>query len=182
MRSDLRSLRERIRQVEAGGHRDTPLRRAYNRKLRAQRILRGGGKPNLPADSQHVWKGSLTYKQDSYNPITGRKQKVRYFELYDCCLLNRYDENGSTFKESMVVLHAPDPVAVRGDNSTITFIDGNGKRHDLVNPNNDFMEKLWENSVNGRIDDRCQTLRDDIGSTIQEFKNRLTEKYGISIN
>ena len=39
MRSDLRSLRERIRQVEAGGHRDTPLRRAYNRKLRA---LKGG--------------------------------------------------------------------------------------------------------------------------------------------
>ena len=31
MRSDLRSLRERIRQVEAGGHRDTSLRRAYNR-------------------------------------------------------------------------------------------------------------------------------------------------------
>ena len=30
MRSDLRALRERIRQVEAGGHRDTPLRRAYN--------------------------------------------------------------------------------------------------------------------------------------------------------
>ena len=43
MRSDLRSLRERIRQVEAGGHRDTPLRRAYNRKLRALKIL-GGGK------------------------------------------------------------------------------------------------------------------------------------------
>ena len=34
----------------------------------------------------------------------------------------------------MVVLHAPDPVAVRGDNSTITFIDGNGKRHDFTNP------------------------------------------------
>ena len=43
MRSELRSLRERIRQVEAGGHRDTPLRRAYNRKLRAYRVLRGGG-------------------------------------------------------------------------------------------------------------------------------------------
>ena len=43
MRSDLRSLRERIRQVEAGGHRDTPLRRAYNSKIRAHRSLRGGG-------------------------------------------------------------------------------------------------------------------------------------------
>ena len=43
MRSDLRSLRERIRQVEAGGHRDTPLRRVYNHKLRAHRTLRGGG-------------------------------------------------------------------------------------------------------------------------------------------
>ena len=43
MRSDLRSLRERIRQVEAGGHRDTPLRRAYNRKLRAHKGLKGGG-------------------------------------------------------------------------------------------------------------------------------------------
>ena len=42
MRSELRSLRERIRQVEAGGHRDTPLRRAYNRKLRALKILGGG--------------------------------------------------------------------------------------------------------------------------------------------
>ena len=43
MRSNLRALRERIRQVEAGGHRDTPLRRAYNHKLRAYRVLRGGG-------------------------------------------------------------------------------------------------------------------------------------------
>jgi len=42
MLSDLRSLRERIRQVEAGGHRDTPLRRAYNRKLRALKISGGG--------------------------------------------------------------------------------------------------------------------------------------------
>ena len=41
MRSDLRALRERIRQVEAGGRRDTPLRRAYNRKLREHRTLRG---------------------------------------------------------------------------------------------------------------------------------------------
>ena len=43
MRSALRALRERIRQVEAGGHRDTPLRREYNHKLRAYRVLRGGG-------------------------------------------------------------------------------------------------------------------------------------------
>ena len=43
MRSDLRSLRERIRQLEAGGHRDTPLRRAYNHKLRAHKGLKGGG-------------------------------------------------------------------------------------------------------------------------------------------
>ena len=43
MRSNLRALRERIRQVEAGGHRDTPLRRAYNRKLRALKGLKGGG-------------------------------------------------------------------------------------------------------------------------------------------
>ena len=49
MRSELRALRERIRQVEAGGHRDTPLRRAYNRKLRAYRVLRGGGgSPHAP--------------------------------------------------------------------------------------------------------------------------------------
>ena len=46
MRSDLRALRERIRQVEAGGHRDTPLRRAYNRKLRAHKGLKGGGGDN----------------------------------------------------------------------------------------------------------------------------------------
>ena len=50
MRSDLRSLRERIRQVEAGGHRDTPLRRAYNHKLRAHRTLRGGG--GLPNEDE----------------------------------------------------------------------------------------------------------------------------------
>ena len=43
MRSELRALRERIRQVEAGGHRDTPLRRAYNHKLRAHKGLKGGG-------------------------------------------------------------------------------------------------------------------------------------------
>ena len=47
MRTDLRALRERTRQVEAGGHRDTPLRRAYNRKLQAHRDraahLSGGG-------------------------------------------------------------------------------------------------------------------------------------------
>ena len=46
MRSELRALRERIRQVEAGGHRDTPLRRAYNRKLRAHKGLKGGGGDN----------------------------------------------------------------------------------------------------------------------------------------
>ena len=46
MRSDLRALRERIRQVEAGGRRDTPLRRAYNRKLRAHKGLKGGGGDN----------------------------------------------------------------------------------------------------------------------------------------
>ncbi len=43
MRSDLRALRERIRQVEAGGHRNTPLRREYNHTLRAHRSLAGGG-------------------------------------------------------------------------------------------------------------------------------------------
>ena len=34
MRLDLRALRERIREAEAGGDSDTPLRRAYNHKLR----------------------------------------------------------------------------------------------------------------------------------------------------
>ena len=42
MRSDLRALRERIRHAEAGCHRDTPLRREYNRKLRALKISGGG--------------------------------------------------------------------------------------------------------------------------------------------
>ena len=42
--SELRALRERIRQIETGGHRVTPLRRAYNRKLRAYRgCKRDGG-------------------------------------------------------------------------------------------------------------------------------------------
>ena len=50
MRSDLRALRERIRQVEAG---DTPLRRAYNHKLRAHRTLRGGGLEGLSIEVRH---------------------------------------------------------------------------------------------------------------------------------
>ena len=60
MRSDLRSLRERIRQVEAGGHRDTPLRRAYNRKLRALKGKCGaaaqisGGGPSVAQTESNV--------------------------------------------------------------------------------------------------------------------------------
>ena len=53
MRSELRALRERIRQVEDGGHRDTLLRRAYNHKLRAHRTLQGGGGDKINIIHQH---------------------------------------------------------------------------------------------------------------------------------
>ena len=75
MRSDLRSLRERIRQVEAGGHRDTPLRRAYNRKLRAHRGLRGGG--GLPNEDEFNKVRKLEKEVES---LKNTKVSVRYIE------------------------------------------------------------------------------------------------------
>ena len=52
MRSNLRALHERIRQVEAGCHRDTPLRRAYNHKLGALISVRWAQNPS-PALKYH---------------------------------------------------------------------------------------------------------------------------------
>ena len=46
MRSDLRSLRERIRRVEAGGHRDTPPQGVQPQAPRTPDPTRGGGLPN----------------------------------------------------------------------------------------------------------------------------------------
>ena len=43
MQSELRSLREHIHQAEAGGHRESQLRREYNHMLRSHRRLKGGG-------------------------------------------------------------------------------------------------------------------------------------------
>ena len=61
MRSDLRALREHIRQAEAGGHSDTALRRAfaYNHRLRAHTGLKGGGDlTGLPEEiSNHMFRG-----------------------------------------------------------------------------------------------------------------------------
>ena len=54
MRLDLRALRERIREAEAGGHSDTPLRRAYNHKLRALKIPGGGPKQSVHVDTTHT--------------------------------------------------------------------------------------------------------------------------------
>ena len=86
MRSDLRALRERIRQVEAGGHRDTPLRRAYNRKLRALKGLKGGG--GLP--SREELKQKYNRKKDraeekavqQLDGLDPRMQKVAIEVLY----------------------------------------------------------------------------------------------------
>ena len=75
MRSNLRSLRERIRQVEAGGHRETPLRRAYNHKLRAHRSLRGGG--GLPNEEEF---NALNDKVSTLEKKVA--QKVSVTELY----------------------------------------------------------------------------------------------------
>ena len=71
MRSDLRSLRERIRQVEAGGHRDTPLRWAYNRKLRAHRSLRGGG--GLPNEEEF---NALNEKVNTHTLVLKEQAKI----------------------------------------------------------------------------------------------------------
>ena len=82
MRSDLRALRERIRQVEAGGHRETPLRRAHNRKLRAHQTLRGGsGWWGEGMDGvKLIWEGVLTLQRKS-------KNDERHIELYDSGVL-----------------------------------------------------------------------------------------------
>ena len=62
MRSELRALRERIRQVEAGGHRATSLRREYNHKLRALKggcgaaaQISGGGPPGAQTKSEVIY-------------------------------------------------------------------------------------------------------------------------------
>lgn len=44
MRADLREIRERIREAEAARHRETSLRREYNRKLQVHRTLQGDTK------------------------------------------------------------------------------------------------------------------------------------------
>ena len=98
MLSDPRALRERIRQVKAGGHRDTPLRRAYNRKLRAHRTLRGGDLEGLSI----AWEGSLTFKMGRLGPT-----KTTNYRLYNCGLFERYSTRETNkVSESMVVLFA----------------------------------------------------------------------------
>ena len=136
MRTDLRSLRERIRQVEAGGHRDTPLRRAYNRKLRAHRSLRGGGLDNL--DGVDIeWEGSLTFNASFFSGSTKgtKKEEVtRNFKLYNCGVLEKYSKtHPDMIDETMVVLFAPDPKELK-NKSKITFVDVNGNQHDFTNP------------------------------------------------
>ena len=89
MRSDLRSLRERIRQLEAGGHRDTPLRRAYNHKLRAHRSLRGGG--GLPNEEEF---NALNDKVSTLNEkVSTLDEKVNTLKDQD-----HLDEKVSTLK------------------------------------------------------------------------------------
>ena len=91
MRSDLRSLRERTRQVEAGGHRDTPLRRAYNHKLRAFRISGGGPTQLVEIDNYNFKKPDdhiLMVKTKSGNRWSSRKKG--YFKLYKNGELHRY--------------------------------------------------------------------------------------------
>ena len=125
MRSDLRSLRERIRQVEAGGHRDTPLRREYNRKLRAHRTLRGGGLEGLSI----AWEGKLTSNTGHF----GDEETTNY-RLYNCGLFDRYSKRETNkVSERMVVLFAPDPKELK-NKSKITFVDVNGNQHDFTNP------------------------------------------------
>ena len=97
MRSDLRSLRERIRQVEAGGHRDTPLRRAYNRKLRAFRISGGGPTQLVEIDNYKKLNHILMVKTKSGNKWSSRKRG--YFKLYKNGELHRYNVNSNNEKD-----------------------------------------------------------------------------------
>ena len=95
MRSDLRSLRERIRQVEAGGHRDTPLRRAYNHKLRAHKGLKGGGGDNGLLQSaeeipNYMFKDKKNDHHD-YHILMGKTKSsyssARFYKLHQNILL-----------------------------------------------------------------------------------------------
>ena len=92
MRSDLRALRERIRQVEAGGHRDTPLRRAYNRKLRAHRGLRGGG--GLPNEDED----KVRTLEKEVESLKNTKVSVRYIKEHLEKRVSELDDEVSTLK------------------------------------------------------------------------------------
>ena len=101
MRSELRSLRERIRQVEAGGHRDTPLRRAYNHKLRALKGLKGGGGDiGIGPPKEIEYDGFKSEYDKKFNHIlkNARGFKTsdnRYFEMNQNGELHRYHTNKS---------------------------------------------------------------------------------------
>ena len=79
MRSDPRALRERIRLAEASSHRDTPLRRAYNRKLRAHRTPRGGG--GLPNEEEfNALNDKVSTLEKQVESLKDTKVSVRYIK------------------------------------------------------------------------------------------------------
>ena len=170
MRSDLRSLRERIRQVEAGGHRDTPLRRAYNRKLRAHRTqtLRGGGL-NLDdlerLSDGDVWSGDLTNQQ----------QITKHFTLYKNCILARHDKPGKPGNqvETMVVFHAPESTNKSG---SLTFVDSNGKLHEFTNHVSLEVVKLFrDHSILGIISKLPLMVNHKLHNNMVRFYTRMEE-------
>ena len=140
MRSDLRALRERIRQVEAGGHRDTPLRRAYNRKLRAHQGLKGGG--GLP--SREELKQKYNRKKDraeekavqQLDGLDPRMQKVAIEVLYKMVrTLETQVKTLETQVESLFDTLAADKVESLEDKvETKTKSDSTASKHEEKKP------------------------------------------------
>ena len=93
MQSELRSLREHIRQAEAGGHRESQLRREYNHMLGSHRRLKGGGDELLPEDE---------IESDIRDPDCGTDNGRRNMtdEEYILLLKSKPNTNGYKFKLS----------------------------------------------------------------------------------
>ena len=126
-------------------------------------------------ENKQKWKGMLTFKRGHKNEV----EVTRHFKLYDNCVLERYDDKEERVEESMVVVYAPyEDVSASAE--TITFIDGNGKRHEFTNPipgtirTKDIRDKFWDNSVSGKIDKRPDDSK--LHSTIYEIIGEHVDK------
>ena len=139
MRSDLRSLRERIRQVEAGGHRDTPLRRAYNRKLRAHKGLKGGGGLPTKEELRQRYNQNKDKAEKAVQQLDGldpRMQKVAIEVLYKMVrTLQTQVKTLETQVESLFDTLAADKVESLEDKvETKTKSDSTASKHEEKKP------------------------------------------------